>query len=73
MGCGCWGEPGGPFKLALVPALDGGRILFVLIEVVRGKRVDAGLETAVHRAGIILILVLVVVLVIQDIVNPVVQ
>ncbi|MCA9960378.1 MAG: site-2 protease family protein [Anaerolineales bacterium] len=60
-------------QLLPLPALDGGRILFVLIEVVRGKRVDAGLETAVHRAGIILILVLVVVLVIQDIVNPVVQ
>lgn len=60
-------------QLLPLPALDGGRIVFVLVEAVRGKRVDAKVETAVHRVGIILILALVVVLVIQDIINPIIR
>jgi regulator of sigma E protease len=57
-------------QLLPLPALDGGRIIFVLVEAVSGKRVQAQWETAVHRYGIYFFLILMVVLIIQDVVNP---
>ena len=54
-----------------IPALDGGRILFVLIEMVSGNRVAPEQETAVHRAGIIVLLLLMVVLMAQDLLAPI--
>ncbi|MGJ3237889.1 MAG: RIP metalloprotease RseP [Anaerolineae bacterium] len=53
------------------PPLDGGRILFVLIEIVRGKPVPPKIENAVYRIGIALLLILGVIIIIFDIVNPI--
>lgn len=52
------------------PALDGGRILFVLIEGLRGKGIDVKREKLIHGAGLVAILGLMFVLIIQDILNP---
>jgi regulator of sigma E protease len=41
------------------PALDGGRILFVLIGVARRRRVNPGREALIHAIGIMLLLALV--------------
>jgi regulator of sigma E protease len=45
-------------NLLPLPALDGGRILFVLIEAVRGRRVDPAREGFVHMVGMLMLLAL---------------
>lgn len=58
-------------NLLPLPALDGGRILFVLIEKVRGRRIAPEKEGLVHFVGMAMLLGLMVMLVIQDIMDPV--
>ncbi len=58
-------------QLLPLPALDGGRIMFILVEIVRGRRVAPERETAVHRVGIYAMLALMVVLILRDIVDPI--
>lgn len=53
------------------PPLDGGRILFVIIEMVRGKPVPPEVENLVYRIGIALLLGLGVVVILYDIFNPI--
>ncbi|WP_096233675.1 RIP metalloprotease RseP [Thermoanaerobacterium sp. RBIITD] len=48
----------GLFNLLPFPALDGGRILFVIIEGLRGKPVDPEKEGFVHYIGFILLIAL---------------
>jgi len=59
-------------NLLPIPALDGGRILFVLIEAVRGRRIEPERESMVHVIGMLVLLVLMVFLIFQDIINPIV-
>ncbi len=59
----------GIFNLLPVPALDGGRILFALVEIVRGKPVPPKKEAYVHLAGMVLLLIIVVVVFFNDIHN----
>lgn len=59
-------------NLLPLPALDGGRILFVLIEAIRGRRIDPIREGYVHVAGMLVLLTLMAVLIINDIYNPIV-
>ncbi len=57
----------GLFNLIPVPALDGGRLVFVALEAIRRKRVPPEREGLVHFVGIILLLGLIVYLSIGDI------
>jgi regulator of sigma E protease len=57
----------GIMNLLPLPALDGGRLLFFLIEAVRGKPVDRQKEGMVHFVGIMLLMVLMVVVTWNDI------
>lgn len=50
-----------------IPALDGGRLLFVLIEVIARKRVNARIESIVHGIGFILLLILIALVTFSDI------
>lgn len=59
-------------NLLPLPALDGGRILFVLLEKARGKRIAPEKEGLVHFVGMAMLLGLMAMLVIQDIMDPVV-
>ncbi len=59
-------------NLLPIPALDGGRILFVLVEAVRGRRIEPEREGMVHLAGMIVLLGLMLILIFQDIINPVI-
>ena len=59
-------------NLLPIPALDGGHILFVLPELLFHKRVRPELENRVHMIGYSLLMILMVVLIINDIFNPVV-
>jgi regulator of sigma E protease len=58
-------------NLLPIPALDGGRILFVLIEILRGKPIAPEREGMVHLVGLALLLSLMVLVVFNDILNPV--
>ena len=57
-------------NLLPLPALDGGRAFFVLIEIIRGRRVDPKRERLVHAVGIVALLALMLVLTIRDVVDP---
>ena len=59
----------GVFNLLPLPALDGGRILFVLIEMIFRKPVPPKYEAWVHRIGIILLLGLIAVVTASDIIK----
>ncbi len=56
----------GIFNLLPLPALDGGRILFLLIELVRRKKVSAKVEGTVHMIGFALLIVLLIVVTSND-------
>ncbi|MFW6182528.1 MAG: site-2 protease family protein, partial [Chloroflexota bacterium] len=60
-------------NLLPIPALDGGRIVFVLIEAVRGRRIEPEREGLVHLVGMLFLLGLMFLLIIQDIANPIIQ
>lgn len=49
------------------PALDGGRLLFILIEGVFGRRVVPKVEAAIHTVGIIILLTLILAITAKDI------
>ena len=51
--------------------LDGSRILFVLVEIVRGKPSNPERESMVHLVGMMLLLGLSVLLVINDLIHPI--
>lgn len=57
----------GLINLMPIPALDGSRILFQLIELIRGKRIDPNKEGYVHMTGMIFLLVLMVFITYKDI------
>jgi regulator of sigma E protease len=50
-----------------VPALDGGRLLFVILEKFIGKRIRPSFERSTHQVGMIVLLILVVLISINDI------
>lgn len=59
----------GIMNLLPLPALDGGRLVFLAVEAVRRKRVPPEKEGMVHFAGFALLLVLMVVVMYNDIVK----
>ncbi len=59
-------------NLLPIPGLDGGRILFVVIELLRGKPMDPEREGLVHLIGLMLLLAFVAIFVVNDILHPIV-
>jgi regulator of sigma E protease len=59
-------------NLLPLPALDGGRILFVLIETVRGRRVPPEREAVIHFIGMMILVGLMLLVMLQDVLNPVI-
>lgn len=57
----------GVMNLLPLPALDGGRLVFLFVEAIRGKRVPPEKEGYVHLAGIILLMLLMVFVMFNDI------
>ena len=57
----------GVMNLLPLPALDGGRLVFLLIEAVRRKRIPPEKEAYVHMVGIALLMLLMVVVMFNDI------
>lgn len=59
-------------NLLPIPALDGGRILFIIPELITGKRIPSKYENMVHLVGYTALLILMGYVFFQDFVNPVV-
>lgn len=57
----------GILNLLPLPALDGGRLLFMFVEVLRGKPVSPEKEGMVHFAGLVVLMVLMVFIMYNDI------
>lgn len=59
----------GIFNLLPLPALDGGRLLFIVIEAIFRKPVPAKYEAYIHAVGLVLLLALMIFVTFKDIVN----
>lgn len=59
----------GVMNLLPIPALDGGRLLFFIIEVIRGKKMDPDKEGFIHMIGFVLLMILMVFIFFNDIRN----
>ena len=57
----------GLFNLLPIPALDGGRFFFMLIELIFRKPVPAKYENLIHAAGLVLLLIFMAVVSFSDI------
>lgn len=57
----------GVFNLLPLPALDGGRIFFMVIELFRGKPINQKVEGIIHTVGMALLMVLMVIVAYNDI------
>jgi len=56
----------GIINLLPIPALDGGRLLFIAAEAIRGRRVEPAREAVVHLIGFALVIGLMVVLTVAE-------
>ena len=61
----------GVFNLFPFPALDGGRIIFVLPELITRRRVPARFENLVHSLGMVFLLLVMIYVNVMDFVRPI--
>ena len=59
----------GLFNLLPIPALDGGRLFFQFIELIRRKPINRKYEGYIHAVGMLLLLLLMVIITFKDIVK----
>lgn len=59
----------GIFNLLPLPALDGGRLVFLIIEAIRRKPIKAETEGMVHFAGFALLMLLMIIVTFNDVKN----
>lgn len=59
-------------NLLPLPALDGGRILFVLVEAIRGRRVSPEREAVIHFIGMMILVALMLLVMLQDFLDPII-
>ena len=59
----------GFMNLLPIPALDGGRILFLIVEKIKGSKVDVKFENTVHTIGFVLLMLLMLVITFNDIIK----
>jgi regulator of sigma E protease len=55
------------FNILPIPALDGGRLFFILIEGITGRKVNQKFETLAHTIGMVVLLGLIAVITFKDI------
>jgi len=61
----------GVINLFPIPALDGGRILLTLPELIFRRRIPPKFENAIHLVGFTLLLILLIYVNVQDFINPI--
>lgn len=59
----------GVFNLLPFPALDGGRLFFILVEMIRRKPIPAKKEGLVHTIGMVILLAFMAVVMVSDIIK----
>ena len=59
----------GVMTLLPLPALDGGRLVFLIIEAIRRKPINRKVEGSIHFAGLMLLMALMVFVMYNDIVK----
>lgn len=59
----------GVMNLLPLPALDGGRLVFLFLEVLRGKAIDPEKEGMVHMIGLMALMALMVLIMFNDVRN----
>ena len=57
----------GFINLLPLPAFDGGHVVFIIIEKIRGKKVSPKVENTIHTVGLIVLLILMVLITYNDI------
>jgi regulator of sigma E protease len=57
----------GVVNLFPFPALDGGRLIFVIVEAIRGKPINPKYEGLIHAIGLIILLAFMAIIVVSDI------
>ena len=62
----------GLFNLLPIPALDGGRIVFALPELILRRRIPQKFEVVLNAVSLIVLLILMVVINLQDFINPII-
>lgn len=63
----------GFINLLPIPAFDGGRILFLIIEKIRRKPMKANVENMIHSIGFILLMILMIIITYNDIVRFIIK
>ena len=56
----------GVMNLLPIPALDGGRLVFLILEAIRGKAIPQEKESMVHFTGFVLLMGLMAVILFSD-------
>ena len=56
-------------NLLPIPALDGGRLVFILLEMIRRKKISPEKEGLVHFAGLVVLLAFMIFIMANDIRN----
>ena len=59
----------GFINLLPLPAFDGGHVVFIIIEKIKGSKVDPKVENTIHTIGFVLLLILMVLVTYNDIVK----
>lgn len=59
----------GFINLLPLPAFDGGHILFILIEKIKGSKVDPKIENTIHNIGFIFLMILMILVTYNDIIR----
>ena len=56
-------------NLLPIPALDGGRAVFVLVESITKKPVNPVIEGQIHKFGMVFLLLLLALITLKDVIN----
>lgn len=59
----------GFINLLPLPAFDGGHVLFLIIEKIKGKPIDSKVENIIHSVGLVLLMALMIVITYNDIIR----
>ena len=59
----------GFINLLPLPAFDGGHVLFIIIEKIKGSRVNPKVENTIHNIGFILLMILMILITYNDIIK----
>ena len=57
----------GVINLLPIPAFDGGRVLFLIVEKIKGKPIDPKVENIIHAVGFVILMLLMLFVTYNDI------